>query len=439
MFSLIKIFLVITITLVVLLTNLSCHRTPIEPEKTKVNLIYEDALCTEAYFRLKTTEINYPARVDLYLNKDKVNSFTTFSDDTVFVIENLLPKKSYTSYVRVYPEGGRELVSSEVSFVTMDTTSHDFTWQVFEFGECASSSLLDVAIIDENNIWAVGEIYMRDSLGRCDPNAYNAVHWDGSKWELKRIYHYSSCNPVDYPPFRSIIAFSDKEIILTSGGSIGWFNGITNRTDCGIRPLLTGRINKLWGTSSSDLYAVGDNGNIAHWDGRRWKKIESGTDVNINDVFGVINRKTNRRIIFCSASNLFEKGEYKILTIDENNKIDSLHWGLDRRISSTWSSNGWIVYTSGGGVFSNKTGRWVEETSIPLYYTNRIRGNDYNDIFVVGDFALLAHYNGFSWKVYYELLQLPMTSFYSISVKENMIAFVGYYGEKALIIIGRRN
>ena len=105
MLSVIKTFLLTIATFIFLLTNLSCHRTPIEPEKIKVNLIYEDALCTEAYFRLKTTEINYPARVDLYLNKNKVNSFTTFSEDTVFVIENLLPKKSYTSYVIVYPEG----------------------------------------------------------------------------------------------------------------------------------------------------------------------------------------------------------------------------------------------------------------------------------------------------------------------------------------------
>lgn len=312
-------------------------------------------------------------------------------------------------------------------------------WQVFEFGgECGSSILFDVAIIDENNIWAVGEIYMRDSLGRCDPKAYNAIHWDGSKWELNRIFFYTFCpegtGSGSYPA-TSIFTLDKENILISSGSQLAYLkNNVQVKREC-----IPVSVNKLWGTSSNDLYAVGYNGNIAHWDGRRWKKIESGTDVNINDVFGVINRKTNRRIIFCSASNLFEKGEYKILTIDENNKIDSLHWGLDRRISSTWSSNGWIVYTSGGGVFSNKTGRWVEETSIPLYYTNRIRGNDYNDIFVVGDFALLAHYNGFSWKVYYELLQLPMTSFYSISVKENMIAFVGYYGEKALIIIGRRN
>ena len=46
-----------------------------------------------------------------------------------------------------------------------DTTSHNFTWQTFTFGEHSSSTLYDVAIINDSSIWAVGEIYMNDSLG----------------------------------------------------------------------------------------------------------------------------------------------------------------------------------------------------------------------------------------------------------------------------------
>jgi hypothetical protein len=41
-----------------------------------------------------------------------------------------------------------------------------------------------VAIIDENNIWAVGGIYMDDSTGQPDPEPYGLVHWDGNKWNL---------------------------------------------------------------------------------------------------------------------------------------------------------------------------------------------------------------------------------------------------------------
>ncbi|MGB9664445.1 MAG: hypothetical protein ACPL25_05950 [Ignavibacteria bacterium] len=63
----------------------------------------------------------------------------------------------------------------------MDTTSHEFSWEITYLGDGGSSVLYDVAIINENNIWAVGEIYMNDSLGRPEPNAYNAIHWDGTK------------------------------------------------------------------------------------------------------------------------------------------------------------------------------------------------------------------------------------------------------------------
>ena len=67
----------------------------------------------------------------------------------------------------------------------MDTTSHNYTWQTFTFGgDAGSSSLNDVAIIDENNIWAVGEIYFKDSLGNRIRNLKCCIHWNGNKWEL---------------------------------------------------------------------------------------------------------------------------------------------------------------------------------------------------------------------------------------------------------------
>ena len=188
----------------------------------------------------------------------------------------------------------------------MDTTSHNFTWQTFTFGNAGagSSVLYDVAIIDENNIWAVGEIYMNDSLGNPDPNAYNAIHWNGTSWELKKIRYYGACSAVEYPPIKAIWAFSENNIVITNGGSIGWFDGINVNLDCVVNPLLTGSINKMWGNSSSDLYAVGNNGNIAHYQNGSWRKIESGTTLNINDILGDFNEKTQEWEILVVAANV---------------------------------------------------------------------------------------------------------------------------------------
>jgi len=442
MFSLIKIFLVITITLLVLLTNLSCHRTPIEPEKTKVNLIYEDALCTEAYFRLKTTEINYPVRVDLYLNKDKVNSFTTFSDDTVFVLENLLPKKNYTSYVRVYPEGGRELVSSEVSFATMDTTSHDFTWQVFEFGNCGNSVLFDVAIIDENNIWAVGEITMCDSMWR--ETRYNAVHWDGSKWELKKVSVIIN-NIEDTPTIRAICAFNEKDIWFGIASIIRWdgirYNFVNTSS---FFPAL---INKMWGNSSNDLYIVGNNGNIAHWDGRRWTKIESGTDIRLRDIYG--NNLSDDIYIVGHESSPELKS---VLLHLKNGKVTKLWETCCLFEKEPYGTSLRNLYVKDNWLFTLGK-RYIKENiklnTKPKRITNilydmvyEFKGTDKNDIYAFTDLGEIYHYNGYSIKL---VFGRPFSEYFFEGgrAKDNIIVGVGIiprgiYNNPAFLVLGRR-
>ncbi len=65
--------------------------------------------------------------------------------------------------------------------IVPDTTSHNFEWQITYLGEGASSYLKDVAIIDENNIWSVGEIYLKDSTGQYIHPPYNGVHKRSAK------------------------------------------------------------------------------------------------------------------------------------------------------------------------------------------------------------------------------------------------------------------
>jgi hypothetical protein len=160
---------------------------------------------------------------------------------------------------------------------TLDTTSHNFTWQTFTFGE-RTSTLYDVAIIDENNIWAVGEIYMNDSLGNPDPTFYNAAHWDGQSWQLKRILYKGGIWTI-----RAIFAFNENDIWFSA--YVRYYNG--SFIELPIPDILMGwGINKIWGSSGNDLYAVGNYGNIAHYKNGSWTKIESGTTTSLTDIYG---------------------------------------------------------------------------------------------------------------------------------------------------------
>ena len=292
-----------TLTVIISFTFInSCGTTePPPPDETKpiLNLELDDVSCTEAWLQLTTKDLELPAELILKqynTTGDSVTQvFNLSTQDSLLYIDTLLPNQTYNYQLSGiwHPVSGnqQQVSSNKLTSTTMDTTSHNFTWQSWTFGEHSNSILYDVAIINENNIWAVGEIYMNDSLDNPDYNAYNAVHWDGTNWELKRIYTYSSCNPIDYSPLRAIWFFSDTNIVVTGGGSIDWFDGKTNRVECSIRPLLTGAINKMWGSSSSDLYVVGNGGNIAHYNGSSWTKIASGTTLDIQDIWGSTNEK----------------------------------------------------------------------------------------------------------------------------------------------------
>jgi len=269
----------------------SCNsEEPLRPdEKSALTLKLEDVSCTEVWVTLTTTNLQLPTSVILKQNDQTRTTIYLSQADTLLYIDSLLPNTNYLYQVSSIPQsGGQQQVSSnEVAATTLDTTSHNFTFETFTFGGTAgSSTLYDVAIIDENNIWVVGEIYLNDSLGHSI--RFNTVHWDGNGWKKKRIYYYGNCSAVEYPMLDAIWAFSKNNIAITNGGSIGWFDGNTVNLDCEVNPLLTGSINKIWGTSSSDLFVVGNVGNIVHYNGSSWSKIESGTERTFFDIWGII-------------------------------------------------------------------------------------------------------------------------------------------------------
>ena len=181
---------------------------PIPPpeEQPQINLTLEDRSCTEAWIKLSTSSLALPSTVDLYRDSSLVDTINLTSEDTVLYVDSLLPNHTY-KYQSVIQSTGQS--GNQLSVNTMDTTSHNRNWEVFLFGEYAQSIIRDIAIIDENNIWAVGEIYMLDSLGQQDPQRYNLAVWNGNDWEIKRVPYYYQGQPF-YNPIRSVFAFGAK-------------------------------------------------------------------------------------------------------------------------------------------------------------------------------------------------------------------------------------
>jgi hypothetical protein len=124
---------------------LSCKKdNPIPPgEQPQISLTLEDASCTEAWIKLNTANIRLPADVELLIDDSPAGKISLTSADTLLYIDSLLPNHTY-KYQSVIqsispPSGEAGQSSNLLTVTTMDTTSHNFTWQSWTFGGQAGS------------------------------------------------------------------------------------------------------------------------------------------------------------------------------------------------------------------------------------------------------------------------------------------------------------
>jgi hypothetical protein len=390
-----------------------------------------DYSCTEAWIEVQIGSNDKTANIYIKKNNEIIQTVNVGQSSTLFYFDSLLPNTNYTFDAITY-EDGKEVKSNPVTFTTLDTTSHNFAWQTFEFGQHSNSTLYDVAIINENDIWAVGEIYMNDSYGNPDPLKYNAVHWDGNNWEIKRVQTMFNGNLIAVT-LEGLYAFSSTDIWMV--GSLPIHGDGTNWIMYDVRTMVDPNLSLLrcWGPNSNSIYFVGNNGSLLHYNVTGWKKIVSGTTSIINDVFGIINSQ-NTTNVYCAVSSFFVPGDKKILKIVDG-KIDSVNWNRDIRLYSAWANNENFLYVCGEGVFVNKFGNWSEIILQPVG-TNSIRGNNINDIFIDGDYGFIAHFNGLNWHIYNNNY---LKGYSRLSFKGDIVAIAGNYQGKAIVEIGKRN
>ncbi|MDA3871912.1 MAG: hypothetical protein PF551_06125, partial [Candidatus Marinimicrobia bacterium] len=213
-----KKYLLITIAILPLFLFMSCPPEKKEPIELEIYETY----CTSIELKITMLDSVKEKEYSVKRNDSLIATGTMTDNQIIITDENLEPNTQY-SYKAYSKNDESELVTA----ITMDTTSHDFTWEIDTLGNYGSI-LRDVAIIDENNIWVVGEI-------RTDSTNYNAAHWNGEEWELIGINFFTFCEQTYVHPYpaRSIIAFNKNDIWISSGSQIAHWNGnIQDTTIC---------------------------------------------------------------------------------------------------------------------------------------------------------------------------------------------------------------
>jgi hypothetical protein len=447
--------------LLILFCLVSCSeeppvKPPPNPPDPKAVISLQDKSCTEFWLKLELENFTLPVNVQLIkdnLLQTEINGLS--SNNTTIYIDSLLPNKTY-NFIAVVTAGEQEDTSNLLQGTTLDTTSHILSYQTYELGEPLtgnSSILYDVALIDANNIYAVGEIYIQDSLGQTI--LYNLAHWDGINWELKKVYFPTVCGDTSLTayPSRAIYAFDDGKIWMSSSGDkIAILeNGNQINKFC-LPASVAMSINRIWGISSNDLYIVGNSGKIAHYQNGTWQQIASGTELPLIDIYS----KDGNEIYISGAytpetKGVLLKGNASGFSVMINSEVineNELFQKLYGELWSVWVDDNGTVYTGGNLLFRYKNSEWNYETSLPenfiggnpgAYYRGfitSIRGNSSNDYIIAGDRNTLKHFNGVSW----EQVGLPYSPsspiiWYKVEQRGNTTVAVGDKGSYAFIIM----
>jgi hypothetical protein len=382
--------MVVLAALSVLFCFAQCSKGVNPDDLPRLELTAENVISKEVWLRVKFVNVRQPWEFVVERDGKQIAAGRTQKADTLVIDTTATPKRLHR-YKVIQLEGGvRTLESDVLEVVTLDTTSHAVRWEVDTLG--VRGTIFDVWAFARDNIWAVGEIYLRDSTGKEDPVLYNIAKWNGQKWQSERVF---------LAPTYSVFAFAPNDIWIGSGTPYHW-NGQSWRGY-----VYAGEgfyLKKIWGTSSSNLFAVGSNGSIIRFNGSSWQRMESGTTVDLEDVWGIDEKHvwatgTNSRDGRCVILQ-FNGSSWSVL-YDSFGKPPNLVFAF----SSLWAQHEKVLYLIGGSrlrTLNLNDGTFRRTHSLGERFKYRIRGTKQNDIFEVGSGGEIVHDNGATRYLYPE-------------------------------------
>ncbi len=244
----------------------------------------------------------------------------------------------------------------------------------------------------------------------------NGVHFfDGKSWEVRLSYSYSidkiwatspddvlfvgsathrydgfTVEPEDFgefgqPYLRAAWGTKERTYAAVSGSEMFVYDGENWARMTGNTP---SSLADLTGTSEDDVFGVGRNGAIAHFNGAAWDSMNSGTDAHLrgvwaaapDDVYAVGDEGTILH---------YDGNDWATLFDDED--VDYRHvTGFDAEHIFVPHKDGVLF---GDGVFWRSE---QPELEGPGYFVPAVHGTSPENMFAVG-YGGLSHYDGGSW------------------------------------------
>jgi len=142
----------------------------------------------------------------------------------------------------------------------------------------------------------------------------------------------------------------------------------------------------IWGSSGNNVFAVGDGimPKFYHYDGSVWSPMTSGTTGPLYGVWG------------SSGSDVFVVGSSGTILHYDGSVWSSMTSGTTTQLNGIWGSSGSDVFVVGssGTILHYDGSVWAPMTSGTTTLLNGIWGSSGTDVFAVGNNGTILHYDG---------------------------------------------
>jgi hypothetical protein len=147
-------------------------------------------------------------------------------------------------------------------------------------------------------------------------------------------------------------------------------------------------LSDIWGTSSSDVFAVGEEGTIYHYDGAVWSGMDAGWPGFIDSVWG----SSSTDVYGGAEGNTlvhYDGTAWSELSVDVGPYYKAFIWGS--------SEDDVFVVGRGGGIWHYDGVTWSQMASGTTKFVLGVWGTASDNVFAVGSSGTILHYDGSAW------------------------------------------
>jgi hypothetical protein len=142
-------------------------------------------------------------------------------------------------------------------------------------------------------------------------------------------------------------------------------------------------VRAIGGATDDDVWAGGDDGRLARWDGASWQTVASGVRGALVAIWGI------------ARDDVWIGGDRALLHWD-GKRLASTMKGTDADLYALWGASSCDVWAAGdsGTLLHRPCGPW---TAIATGVTTRLQaigGSGANDVWIAGDHGVLLHWDG---------------------------------------------